>query len=102
MEVLPQANYDMHDSKFFIVTHTLDGQTWSDDELVERSPINRVRQILGGRWDRSSSYGSFMKAFFAGPKKRVLVLGFKPDASREFVEAELKRIREGRKLEERS
>jgi hypothetical protein len=96
MEVLPQADYDMHDSEFFIVTHTLDGQTWSDDELVEKTPVKRVREILGGRWDRSSSYGSFMKAFFAGPKKRVLVLGFPPGKSREFVESELRRIREGR------
>lgn len=97
MEMLPQANYDMHQSQFFIVTHTLDGKNWSDDELVEKSPVKRVREILGGRWDRSSSYGSsYMKAFFSGPRKRVLVLGFHPKMTKEEVLTEMKRIREGR------
>jgi hypothetical protein len=86
----------MHDSDFFIVTHSLDGKTWSDDELVEKSPVKRVREILGGRWDRSSSYGTYMKAFFTGPKKRVLVLGFPPGKTRDEVLSEMERIRAGR------
>ena len=96
MEILPKADYDMHSSKFFIIAHSLDGRTWEDDELVERTPIPRVREILGGRWDRSSSYGTYMKAFFSGAKKRVLVLGFHPDKTREEVLEQMKRIREGR------
>jgi hypothetical protein len=95
MEMLPQADYDMHQSRFFIVTASLDGETWTDDELVEGKPIPRVRELLGGRWSRSSSYGTYIKAFFNG-QKRVLVLGFPPDKTKEEVLAEMKRIREGR------
>lgn len=95
MEMLPEADYSMMQSKFFILSASLDGETWQDDELVEGKPINRVRDILGGRWDRSSSYGTYMKAFFTG-QKRVLVIGFPPDKSREFVMEQMKNIREGR------
>lgn len=95
MTDLPQADYDIQQSKFFIVTSSSDGVTWNDDEIVEHTPIPRVRQLLGGRWEVSKSYGSFMKAFFNG-KKRVVVLGMKPSTTKEEAIEALKKIREGR------
>lgn len=91
----------MKSSNFFLVTFH-DGRDWKDDELVEKTPINRVRQLLGGRWETSKQYDEFnMKVFFNG-QKRVLVMGFKPDATKAQAEAALRQIREGRLQEARS
>lgn len=95
METLPTADYDIHDSKFFLISSSPDGVRWNDDEVAEKTPIPRVRELLGGRWESSKSYGTFAKAFFNG-QKRVLVLGFHPDKTREFVMEQVQKIREGR------
>ncbi len=85
----------MEKCEFFLVSHTFDGQKWEQDEVVEESPIPRVREILGGRWERSSSYHPMVKAFFNGDK-RVLVMGFPPGKTREEATQALKQIHSGR------
>lgn len=84
----------MENSDFFLIT-AFDGKAWQPDELVEQSPIPRVRQLLGGRWERSSKPHPFMRAFF-GKQKRVLAMGFPPGTTREKAEAALKQILEER------
>ena len=85
----------MENSNFFLISHSLDGETWQPDELVEGTPMQRVRQLLGGRWDTSRQYHPFVRAFFNG-KRRVLVMGFPPGKSREEARAALHQINEGR------
>jgi hypothetical protein len=81
--------------EFFLVTPVYDDGRQGEDELIELSPINRVREILGGRWERSSTYMPTVKAFFNG-KKRVLVMGFPVGTTREQAQAALRTIQEGR------
>ncbi len=88
----------MEKCEFFLVT-SFDGSVWHDDELVENTPIPRVRELLGGRWERSKQWDTlpFAKAFFNG-ERRVLVLGFPPGkfTTREQALEAVSQIREGR------
>jgi hypothetical protein len=84
----------MEQCQFFLISHSLDGKTWQPDELAEQTPIPRVRQILGGRWDTSKQYHEFVRAFFSG-KRRVLVMGFPPGKTKEQAQAALQQIHEG-------
>ncbi len=88
----------MEKCSFFLISHSLDGETWQPDELVEQSQghyTKRVRDLLGGRWESSKQYHPFVRAFFNGAK-RVLVMGFPPGKTRADAHAALKQIHEGR------
>lgn len=85
----------MENSQFFLVT-AHDGNRWCDDEVVQGNPIPRVRQLLGGRWERSKQFDEFIKAFFSAGEKRVLVMGFKPGTTEEQVKVIMDQIRSGR------
>jgi hypothetical protein len=85
----------MDKCEFFLVSHTYDGQNWEEDELVEESPLPRVREILGGQWERASTYHPMVSAFFNG-EKRVLVIGFPPGKTKEEAVQALKQIHSGR------
>lgn len=90
-----QQQMSMRDSKFFLITFH-DGREWKEDELAEQSPINRVRQLLGGRWETSKQYDELnMKVFYNG-QKRVMVMGFKPDATKADAEKALREIQQSR------
>jgi hypothetical protein len=65
------------------------------DELIEGSPIPRVRELLGGRWERSSQYMPTVKAFFNGTR-RVLVMGFPLGKTKEEALEALNQITQGR------
>lgn len=84
----------MEKSQFFLIT-AHDGKRWLDDEVVEHTPIPRVRQLLGGRWETAKQYDTFVKAFFNG-QRRVLVLGFPPGKTREDAMVALRQIHDGR------
>lgn len=87
----------LKDSKHFLISY-FDGKAWADDEAVPHTPIPRVRQLLGGRWENKKDFddqGIPAAAFFNGDK-RVLVLGFKPETTAEGVQQALRQIREGR------
>lgn len=84
----------MEECNFFLIS-PFDGKNWGEDEIVESTPIPRVRELLGGRWERSSQYATTVKAFFNGPK-RVLVMGFPPGKTREDAFAALKQIQQSR------
>lgn len=90
-----QQQQSIKDSKFYLVTFH-DGKEWQEDELVEKSPVPRVRQLLGGRWETSKQYDEFnMKVFYNG-QRRVLVIGFPPDKTKEEAIEAINRIRESR------
>jgi len=72
-----------------------DGKRWLDDEIAQHSPIPRVRQLLGGRWDRAKEFQPEVKAYFT-EHRRVLVMRFKPGTSIEEAHRILGTIREGR------
>lgn len=84
----------MEQCQFFLIT-PFDGSKWGADELAEKNPIPRVRELLGGRWDRSSQYQPLIKAFFNGDR-RVLVMGFPPGKTREEALEALAQIKNGR------
>lgn len=85
---------EMEKCEFFLIT-PFDGSAWGADEIVERTPIPRVRELLGGRWERSSQYMPTVKAFFNGVR-RVLVMGFPPGKTKEEALAALAEILKGR------
>lgn len=84
----------MDECEFFLVT-PFDGERWQADEIVERNPIPRVRELLGGKWERSSQYMPTVKAFFSGDR-RVLVMGFPPGKTRDEVMHALRLVQESR------
>jgi hypothetical protein len=92
-----QQIHSIKDSRFFLVSYN-DGtseEAWTEGEVVRNSPVPLVRQLLGGRWETSRQYDEFaMKVFFNG-ERRVLVLGFKPDATESDVAEALRNLREG-------
>jgi len=90
-----QQEEQMKQCEFFLVSHSFDGENWEQDELVEVTPIPRVRELLGGRWERSAQYMPTVKAFFNG-KKRVLVMGFPPEKTKEEALMALVEILKGR------
>ena len=92
-----QQQIEMQKCGFFLVSHSPDGENWEADELVENTPIPRVRELLGGRWERSAQYMPMVKAFFNG-KARVLVMGFPPEkfTSKEQALAAMREIHESR------
>lgn len=93
-----QKVHSIKESRFFLVqyngTGTEDG--WGDEEIVQKTPVPRVRELLGGRWESSKDYEDFaMKVFFNG-QRRVLVMGFKPEMTQDQVLQALQQIRDGR------
>lgn len=84
----------MEKCQFFLIT-PFDGSAWGADEIVEQTPIPRVRELLGGRWERSSQYQPLIKAFFNGDR-RVLVMGFPPGKTKEEALEALTQILQGR------
>lgn len=82
-------------AKYFLISYSADGETWQPDELVEHTPVPRVRQLLGGRWEKSSQYTDYARAYFNGPR-RALVLSFPEGKTREDAEKALKEIHAGR------
>ncbi len=86
----------LKDCQFFLLSYTRDGIAWYD-EVAQYNFVPRVMQILGGRWERESSYDPMISAFFAGDK-RVLVIGFPPAKgwTLEKAQATLDNIRENR------
>ena len=85
----------MDKSQFFLIT-SHDGRRWLEDEVVEHTPIPRVRQLLGGRWETTKQYEEFNMRVFYNGRKRVLVLGFPPGKTRTDAMAALRLIHEGR------
>lgn len=73
-----------------------DGKDWLDDEVAQHSPIPRVRQFLGGRWDRAKEFQPDVKAYFGASERRVLVMRFKAGTTVEEAHRILGTIREGR------
>lgn len=82
------------DEQFYLIS-PYDGSKWLDDEVARETPIPRVRQFLGGRWDRSSQYHESIKAYFNGTRK-VLVMKFPEGTTQEMAHTILGTIREGR------
>jgi hypothetical protein len=95
----------MQDSQYFLVQGH-DGTQWRDEEIVPHTPIPRVRQLLGGRWESSKEYDQFrMKVFFGNrgnQGKRVIVIGLKPGTTEQEAQDALRKIREEKAREEQN
>lgn len=81
-------------SEFHLISAFVDGK-WQPDEVAEGNPLRRVRQILGGGWERAKGVLSEDRAMaaFRG-ERRVLVLRMPDHFDRAAADAALRQIHE--------
>lgn len=91
----------MAQQQSFYLISPYDGRNWLDDEVANHTPVPRVRQFLGGRWETRKEFQEDIVAYYNGAR-RVLVLKFKDGTTQEQAHRILGQIREGRERDARS
>ena len=70
-----------------------DGNQWQKDELVQGKPFRRIRQLLGGGWEKKTGLLDEDRAMAAvRGERRVLVLRLNDDMQPEQAERIVERI----------
>ena len=73
----------MQSKEFYLVSPFVDGK-WQKDEVVQGSPFQRIRQLLGGGWEHSKGLLKDDMAMAATRgDRRVMVLRFPDGVDRE-------------------